>query len=338
MLSIRPVWKNLCAFSGIWPEKTNPKTAIVRYKTMHPFLRFFSAMLLTTLVWGSLQAQGVIDGTWMGSIHQDRVPTPADFKVRLELKQTGNAVTGRTYIHEVGNPEYRAVMALKGNFYGAMLVFEETHFISKYSPLDWEWCLKSGRLFLKRQGQYWRLEGKVEGHIGDVECVASNGTFERLDPIGRPDSAKTKTIPKPKVDSAVVVKPHENKHVPVPPPTPVDGKLDGRKITHQRDVYVHQRELELLIWDSDKEDGDIVSLSYNGQWLLRNHTVNKTRKSVKIQVEPGKENQLILYAENEGTAPPNTAALTFFDGLSTRNLNLSSTKSTCGALRFIVQP
>jgi len=278
-----------------------------------------------------------MDGVWMGSIHQNRMPTAADFKVRFELKQTGSQVTGKTFIHEVDNPEYRAVMALKGQFHGALFVFEETHFLSKNSPLEWEWCLKSGRLLLKRKGQYWRLEGNIEGHIGEVECVTSFGTFERLDPIGRPDTLATKAAPKK--DTLFTAQASKSKVTTrVPPPAPVDGKLDGRPITRERDITVYQRELDLWIWDSDKEDGDVISLSYNGQWLLRNHIVDKKRKLLKVRVMPGQPNQLILYAENEGAAPPNTAALTFFDGKETRNLNLSSTKSTCGSIRFVVQP
>lgn len=294
-------------------------------------------------------AQNVLDGTWQGKLYQDREPESTTFKVRMELTQVGNKVTGITHIHVVDEPEYRAQMVLEGSLHGAIFIFRETKVISKNNPFDWDWCLKSGRMLLKRQGEYWRLEGIVDGMLGDIPCVAADAVLERLDPIGKQSTGPNAKVAAPAINHspatttpkpAIAEAPQPKVEPGTAPATPgADyGDLLGRKITHQKDVEVHTRGLEILVWDADKEDGDVVSLSFNGQWLLQNHAVTKVKKAVMVKIEPGKENKLILYAESEGHMPPNTAAITFFDGQNTRNINLSSSKSTCGALRFVYKP
>jgi hypothetical protein len=46
-------------------------------------------------------------------------------------------------------------------------------------------------------------------------------------------------------------------------------------------------------------------------------------------------NYLVLFANNLGKTPPNTAAIQFFDGKSERLFRLSSDLTTCSALNFL---
>lgn len=309
------------------------------------FMRLLGALAFC-LAFLPLQAQMSVEGTWLGRLVQDRRPDSEEFKIRFELKQEGNRVSGTTFIYVAKSPEYRATMHIEGNVYGAVFVFHETRIISENHPLDWDWCLKDGRLTLLREGNYWRLSGVIGGRLGSTECAPGEGVLERLDPVKAAPPVVAKT-PEPKVEP---VKKEPTKTTPTvvankdPKPTPAApkqndfGELAGRKIDHQRDIIVHQRELTLYVYDGDKVDGDEVSLSYNGAWMLRKHPLTKTHRAITIQVTPGADNRLILYAENEGSLPPNTASLTFYDGKTTRSLNLSSSKSTCGALQFVYQP
>jgi hypothetical protein len=309
---------------------------------------FLSSLLLALILIGAglpVQAQISVEGTWLGYLVQDRRPDSEEFKIRFELKQEGNRVSGTTFIYVAKSPEYRATMHIEGNVYGAVFVFHETRIIAEKHPLDWDWCLKDGRLTLRREGNYWRLEGEIGGRLGDMRCAPGEGMLERLEPI-KPETPPVAVQPPAKVEPAkpkpvtptptVEAKP---KPPVVTPAKPADyGELAGRKIDHQRQITVYQRKLTLYVWDADKVDGDEVSLSYNGSWLLRKHPLTKTKRAIDIQVQVGADNRLILFAENEGSMPPNTASITFFDGKTTRNLNLASNRSTCGALEFVYQP
>ncbi|MEM7037809.1 MAG: hypothetical protein AAF570_12570, partial [Bacteroidota bacterium] len=202
--------------------------------------------------------------------------------------------------------------------------FQELKLVGSHHQSNWAWCLKNGDLELKQQGEFYRLEGKWAGRAGLTRCEPGLVFLEKLNP-------------QPK--NPVAVKPKKvEPETPVDPDQPVNyGALNGREITHQREVEVGQTHLTIYVWDADKVDGDVVSLSFNGKWLLRDYPLVKTKRPIELNITPGADNRLILYAENEGKYPPNTAALTFFDGERKRNLNLSSDKRTCGALKFVVK-
>lgn len=309
-----------------------------------PSLPFLLALFLLMAASLPLHAQLSVAGTWLGRLVQDRRPNSEEFKIRFELQQEGNRVSGTTYIYVAKSPEYRATMHIEGQVYGAVFVFHETRIISEKHPLDWDWCLKDGRLTLLREGNYWRLEGVIGGRLGSMDCAPGEGMLERLEPI-KPETPPV--VAAPPVEKPATPKPKPTTPtVEVKPKAPIAatektgdyGELSGRKIDHLRQIPVYQRELTLYVWDSDKVDGDEISLSFNGSWLLRNHPVTKTKRAITVKVQAGADNRLILFAENEGSLPPNTASITFFDGKTTRNLNLTSNKSTCGALEFVYQP
>ena len=68
------------------------------------------------------------------------------------------------------------------------------------------------------------------------------------------------------------------------------------------------------------EDGDIVSLYFNGEWILKEHKLWHEVQIVNIKLDAEKENELIVYAHNEGKRPPNTVAMIIFDKKGKRNI------------------
>ena len=156
--------------------------------------------------------------------------------------------------------------------------------------------------------------------MDDFPCLPGTITLEKMNPQAKPVVTET----------------------PVGVPKPVEaqgefGVVLGRKITHRKEIAVPTQQFKVYVWDGDKVDGDIISLQYNGKWLVQKYTISKTKREFVLDVVPGADNQLILYAENVGQYPPNTAAITYFDGTQERNLSLSSDKVTCGALKFVVK-
>lgn len=78
----------------------------------------------------------------------------------------------------------------------------------------------------------------------------------------------------------------------------------------QEPVNVKKRtKVSLEVWDNNVEDGDIISLYVNNICVLEKHTLSKKKKRIRnIPVNPGK-NLVVMYAENLGKIPPNTAAM-----------------------------
>jgi WD40 repeat protein len=110
--------------------------------------------------------------------------------------------------------------------------------------------------------------------------------------------------------------------------------LNGRKVTASRPVEVASKNVSLYVWDDDQVDGDIISLNFNGKWVLNNFKLGKKKKVVNVVLDEKGNNFLLLYAHNEGDTPPNTAGISIYDGSSETRLVLKSDLKTCDAVRL----
>ena len=78
-------------------------------------------------------------------------------------------------------------------------------------------------------------------------------------------------------------------------------------------VEVSSRQITLAIWDDAVEDGDSISLSINGNWIVQGLAVKKRPQFIIVTVEPG-QNKITFIADNLGSIPPNTSVLEIIDG------------------------
>ena len=85
--------------------------------------------------------------------------------------------------------------------------------------------------------------------------------------------------------------------------------LQKRDVEVQKVITVKSKKINLSLWDNERVDGDKVSLSLNGKWILRNHEISKEKHSLDIELINNQVNELIFFAENLGEIPPNTTAI-----------------------------
>jgi FlaG/FlaF family flagellin (archaellin) len=69
--------------------------------------------------------------------------------------------------------------------------------------------------------------------------------------------------------------------------------------------------VELLFYDHMIIDGDVVSINFNGDWIIVEAELEKQPQSVKLKLNPEGKNYLILHADNVGSRPPNTTAISY---------------------------
>ena len=124
---------------------------------------------------------------------------------------------------------------------------------------------------------------------------------------------------------------------PIPVSDQLPKKVKGREVEAQEVLRVQSPEVEILFWDNQKIDGDIISVSLNGEWILEQYRLDAVPKELPVRFE-GRRNYLIIHAENEGVVKPNTIALTIRDGVSEQTVTLRSTLKTSAALQLIYEP
>src|SRR4030095_3005141 len=114
---------------------------------------------------------------------------------------------------------------------------------------------------------------------------------------------------------------------------PEDIASDSVKVMEKGTIEVKKRKLTISVWDYNTIDGDIISLKLGPEWILTNYQLT-AEKYVFQTTLLGFDEDLVLYAHNVGMVPPNTAAISVYDGLSTQRVSLESNMETSEAIKI----
>ena len=117
----------------------------------------------------------------------------------------------------------------------------------------------------------------------------------------------------------------------------VPASYNGRPVNVQGEITVARPNITVYVWDSGTVDGDIISLAVNGNWITQNRTLTASKVAIPVTLNSKGYSYLLLYAVNEGSIPPNTAAVSIDDGTGEQLLTLSANLSTNAALNLRVR-
>lgn len=110
--------------------------------------------------------------------------------------------------------------------------------------------------------------------------------------------------------------------------------IAGRKVISDLKINIDAPVITIYVFDNSYIDGDTMSLFFNGTWILDHYGVTKVKQPVQLNLVPNTNNYLVLFANNLGKSPPNTAAIEFDDGKTKRLFRLSSDLKKCSAINF----
>ena len=130
--------------------------------------------------------------------------------------------------------------------------------------------------------------------------------------------------------------PRNKSKLPDPPAStyrPAD--LDKRKTNKDPQlIEVNQTHLKLMMYDNGQYDGDTVSIFLNNKVVIARQEVTITGTAFYIDIDSTIDNTLLLYAENLGSIPPNTALMVLNDGGERHEVFLSSSLSQNSVIRI----
>jgi hypothetical protein len=126
----------------------------------------------------------------------------------------------------------------------------------------------------------------------------------------------------------------EKPKAPITISGPDISKIDRRSKQIIKTIEVDSRIFRVDMYDNGQIDGDTISLYMNGKLMVSRQRLSTTPVSIEINLDENKENELIMYAENLGTIPPNTALMVVTVGDKRYEVNISSSEQTNGAVRF----
>ncbi len=118
-----------------------------------------------------------------------------------------------------------------------------------------------------------------------------------------------------------------------------DVPLEKRSNDLIRQITVEHDSISVTLYDNGDIDGDSITLIYNDKILTTHQRLTDKPLTFIIKIERGSNsrNELVMYAENLGSIPPNTALMIINDGDKRYELNVNSTKKSNGAVSFILR-
>ncbi len=103
-----------------------------------------------------------------------------------------------------------------------------------------------------------------------------------------------------------------------------------------KEIAVTSDSVAVTFYDNAEIDGDSVTIVYNNKVMATHLFLTDKPKTFMLPVNKnGGSNELIMYAENLGSIPPNTALMIVYDAGKRYEISISSSKTSNGMVRFI---
>ena len=201
----------------------------------------------------------------------------------------------------------------------------------------------TGSINVQRKNDY--RQSALVPHLEELG-LAKNLSFipnEVAEPtiVATPPVAKVKepAIAKTKAPPVVKVKVPVKEVVPTKPLPVFTGPaadVANRKIENIQSVYYKSDSLVLTLYDNGEVDGDTVTVLLNGVVIMpmQGLSTKAIRKTIYITRDMPDSIQLIMYAENLGSIPPNTGLLVVHDGEDIYEIRFSGDYQKNAAIVF----
>lgn len=93
--------------------------------------------------------------------------------------------------------------------------------------------------------------------------------------------------------------------------------------------------VQVDFYDNGEIDGDTITVFYNNKKLLSRQRLTDKPLSIKVQIDTTvEENELVMYADNLGSIPPNTALMIATIGGKRHEVYITSNEKASGTIRF----
>lgn len=95
------------------------------------------------------------------------------------------------------------------------------------------------------------------------------------------------------------------------------------------------QELKLDFYDNGEVDGDVISVFFNNKLILSHQQLTDKPITLNLKLDTDRDdNELVMYADNLGSIPPNTALMIATIGSKRYEVYITSTENSSGTVRF----
>jgi hypothetical protein len=268
-------------------------------------------------------------GQWKGSFDERRDPSRTEYVLEIETKGNKFEGTSVTYFNINGKRCY-TMCAIKGTIDpgSKTITSQEVSKIKANTPSWFVDCFQTHILTYYKNGNEESLIGTWKSARKEDNCGTGSTKLSRkvFIPITgntpknktsqtesskqqkeQPTSSEKKTETAQSYSNTDQDKKEANqKYKPAPV---IKTVLEKREDQVFETLQLQSDSVEVSLFDNAEIDGDIITLLFNGEVVLAKQTLSDKPITVRLKLEPGQDNVLTMYAENQGNIPPNTAIM-----------------------------
>jgi hypothetical protein len=120
------------------------------------------------------------------------------------------------------------------------------------------------------------------------------------------------TIPVKPIDTPEKIKPKPSDKKIIPKENTLPIQTNGRLNKEISRIVVNDKKIKLDVYDNGTIDGDTVSIFYNGRMIMSQQRLSSKPVEINVTLDDNTSlHSIVLFAENLGSIPPNTALIIF---------------------------
>jgi hypothetical protein len=260
-----------------------------------------------------------LNGIWKGTLTQGPGGCYPQYFLELQINFTGDLITGKAY--DYYDKDHFIKMSFTGRYNAQThrLVLIENKVLLENIPPDCAPCVKTYDLHYAKKGEEETLTGDWKGIISGKRAACPPGKIE-LKKAGYSD------FPVDIEQSDTLLRLQQSLH------------LEARQKDLIKTVTVSSPKVQIELYDNAEIDHDTVTVLINNKLLLYRQMLRDKPLTLTFNAFPGVEYELVMYADNLGEIPPNTALMVVTAGAQKMEVFLSSTEQKTAAVRFVYRP
>ncbi len=111
----------------------------------------------------------------------------------------------------------------------------------------------------------------------------------------------------------------------------------NRKNVVIKTIEAKTADIKIELYDNGDVDGDEVTVYFNGNVVSSKQKLTEKPITINLKAVKNATNELVMYAENLGTIPPNTALMKVYCDGQTYEVRVESDEKKNGAIRFTLK-
>ncbi len=262
-----------------------------------------------------LLAEG-LNGIWKGNLTQGPGGCYPNYFIELQINFNNNNIIGKAYDYYDTTKFVRLSFTGKYNPVTQRLVLIENKVLQSNIPAHCAPCIKTYDLIYSKKGNEEMLTGDWKGHLDGNQMACPPGKIylkKAAESDFKVDIEQSDTLAQ--IQESI--------------------KLQPRAMETVKTMIVDSPHITVRLYDNAEIDNDTITVFVNNKLLLYRQRLTEKPLTIDFIAFPDTEYELVMYADNLGLIPPNTALMIVTAGKKRFDVFMSSSEQKSASVKFI---